>query len=110
MTTRKSTPKTDAETSARKPAGRRSKRTGAARNADEAARDVALLDNKAAIGDLLAESVILTVERVQESLDDAVRRGRMLPHDAEELAQRLVSAGRHHADEVRAELESRIKR
>ena len=110
MTTRKTTPKTEAETPARKPAARRSKRTATARNSDEAARDVALFDNIAAIGDLLAESVILTVERVQESLDDAVRRGRMLPHDAEELAQRLVSAGRQHADEVRAELETRHKR
>ena len=94
---------------ARKPADRRSKRTSAARSDAEAARDVALFDNFSAIRDLLAEHVVLTAERLQESLDDAVRRGRMLPLDAEDLTQRLVTAGRRHADELRAELEARIK-
>jgi len=94
----------------RKPADRRSKRTTAARSDAEAARDVALFDNFAAIRDLLAEHVVLTAERLREPLDDAVRRGRMLPLDAEELTQRLVTAGRRHAEELRAELESRIKR
>ena len=95
---------------ARKPAERRSKRTTVARSDAEAARDVALFDNFAAIRDLLAEHVVLTAERLREPLDDAVRRGRMLPLDAEDLTQRLVAAGRRHADELRAELESRIKR
>jgi len=94
----------------RKPADRRSKRTSAARSDAEAARDVALFDNFAAIRDLLAEHVVLTADRLREPLDDAVRRGRMLPLDAEELTQRLVTAGRRHAEELRAELESRIKR
>jgi hypothetical protein len=94
----------------RKAADRRSKRTSAARSDAEAARDVALFDNFGAIRDLLAEHVVLTAERLREPLDDAVRRGRMLPLDAEELTQRLVTAGRRHADELRAELETRIKR
>ena len=94
---------------ARKPAERRSKRTTTARSKEEAARDVALFDNFGAIRDLLAEHVVLTAERLREPLDDAVRRGRMLPLDAEELTQRLVAAGRRHADELRAELEARIK-
>ena len=94
----------------RKPADRRSKRTTAARSDAEAARDVALFDNFAAIRDLLAEHVVLTADRLREPLDDAVRRGRMLPLDAEELTQRLVTAGRRHAEELRAELETRIKR
>ena len=93
-----------------KPAERRSKRTAVARSHSEAARDVALFDNFAAIRDLLAEHVVLTADRLREPLDDAVRRGRMLPLDAEELTQRLVTAGRRHAEELRAELESRIKR
>ena len=94
----------------RKAADRRSKRTSAARSDAEAARDVALFDNFGVIRDLLAEHVVLTAERLREPLDDAVRRGRMLPLDAEELTQRLVTAGRRHADELRAELETRIKR
>ena len=103
-------PKPAAKQPARKPAERRSKRTTAARTDAEAARDVALFDNFAAIRDLLAEHVVLSAERLQESLDDAVRRGRMLPLDAEELTQRLVAAGRRHADELRAEFEARLKR
>ncbi len=94
----------------RRAADRRSKRTSAARSDAEAARDVALFDNFGAIRDLLAEHVVLTAERLREPLDDAVRRGRMLPLDAEELTQRLMTAGRRHAEELRAELETRIKR
>ena len=107
----KAAPKPKAKPKApRKAADRRSKRTSAARSDAEAARDVALFDNFAAIRDLLAEHVVLTAERLREPLDDAVRRGRMLPLDAEELTQRLVTAGRRHAEELRAELETRIKR
>ena len=76
----------------------------------EAARDVALFDNFSAIRDLLAEHVVLTAERLREPLDDAVRRGRMLPGDAEDLTRSIVAAGRRHADELRTELESRLKR
>ncbi len=94
----------------RKSAERRSKRTSAARSDAEAARDVALFDNFSAIRDLLAEHVVLTAERLREPLDDAVRRGRMLPADAEELTRSIVAAGRRHADELRTELESRLKR
>ena len=94
----------------RQPADRRSKRTSVARTDAEAARDVALFDQLGAIRDVLTEHVVLTSERLQESLDDAVRRGRMLPHDAEDLTQRLVSAGRRHADELRAEFEARLGR
>ena len=94
----------------RKPAERRSKRTSAARSEAEAARDVALFDNFSAIRDLLAEHVVLTAERLREPLDDAVRRGRMLPGDAEDLTRSIVAAGRRHADELRTELESRLKR
>ena len=94
----------------RHPAQRRSKRTSAARTADEAARDLALFESLGALRDALADHVILTAERVTETLDDAVSRGRMLPHDAEELAQRLLGAGRRQADELRAEIEARVKR
>jgi hypothetical protein len=92
-----------------KPAARRSKRTAAARTSTEAARDVALFDNLGALGDLLAEHLVLTVERLQETLDDAVRRGRMLPDDAADIAQRLSSAGRRQVEELIAEAERRIR-
>ena len=92
-----------------KPAERRSKRTAVARSPSEAARDVALFDNLGALGELLAEHLVLTVERLQETLDDAVRRGRMLPDDAADIAQRLSQAGRRQVEELLAEAERRIR-
>jgi outer membrane biosynthesis protein TonB len=92
-----------------KPAQRRSKRTATARSRDEAARDVALFDNLAALRDLLAGTLVLTGERLQETLDDAVRRGRMLPGDAQELADKITAAGRRQLDDLVAEIEKRTK-
>ena len=92
---------------AAKPAERRSKRTAAARTHDEAARDVAFFDNLGALRDLLADTVVLTAERLQETIDDAVRRGRMLPADAQELAVNLHVAGRRQLEDLVAEIERR---
>ena len=43
---------------------------------------------------LLVGPITLTAERLQETMDDMVRRGRMTRHDAEELLAALVHAGR----------------
>ena len=91
-----------------KPAQRRSKRTAAARSQTEAARDVALFDNLGAIKDVLAEHLVFSAERLQETLDDAVRRGRMLPTDAQELAERLTNTGRRQLEELLSDLDRRL--
>ena len=91
-----------------KPAQRRSKRTAVARSKTEAARDVALFDNLGAVKDLLAEHLIFSAERLQETLDDAVRRGRMLPTDAQELAERLTNTGRRQLEELLSDLDRRL--
>jgi len=91
-----------------KPAQRRSKRTAAARNGTEAARDVALFENLAAIRDLLAEQIVLSSDRLQETMDDAVRRGCMLPTDAQDLAARLRSSSRRQLDELLGDLDRRL--
>ncbi|HMS61923.1 MAG TPA: hypothetical protein PKD63_06555 [Solirubrobacteraceae bacterium] len=93
-----------------KPAQRRSKRTAAARSKTEAARDVALFDNLAAVRDVLAEHLVLSADRLQETIDDAVRRGRMLPTDAQELAERLTSTGRRQLEELLSDLDRRLGR
>ena len=95
---------------ASKPAQRRSKRTAAARSGTEAARDVALFDNLGAVRTLLAEHLVFSAERLQDTLDDAVRRGRMLPTDAQELAERLKTSGRRQLEELLSDLERRIGR
>lgn len=86
-------------------AKRRSKRTAAARSKSEAARDVALFDNLGALRSIFAEHLVLTVERLQDALDDAVRHGRIMPTDAQDLGQRIAQAGRRQLDDLLAELE-----
>ena len=58
------------------------------------------------IRDLLARSVMVPNERIRETLDDAVRRGRITREDAEDLVERLVSVGRQQTDDALARLEA----
>lgn len=53
----------------------------------------------------LGASVTIPRERLQDVVDDAVRRGRMTRGDAEELVNRLVNRGRDQADDMLGELE-----
>jgi hypothetical protein len=46
------------------------------------------------------EALVLTRERVQEVLDDAVARGRMTRDDATELLAELVRRGRRQTDDL----------
>jgi polyhydroxyalkanoate synthesis regulator phasin len=46
------------------------------------------------------EALVLTRERVQEVLDDAVARGRMTRDDASEMLAELVRRGRRQTDEL----------
>ncbi len=75
-----------------------------------AARDEALRANLASLRDLLAGGVVLTAQRLQESVDEAVARGRMTRRDAEELATGLLSAGRQQTADLLADLEQLLGR
>ncbi|MBA2348038.1 MAG: hypothetical protein H0V81_07070 [Solirubrobacterales bacterium] len=75
-----------------------------------AARDEAVLANLASLRDLLAGGVVLTAQRLQESVDDAVSRGRMTRRDAEELSRGLVRAGRQQTADLVADLEQLLGR
>lgn len=70
-----------------------------------AARDEALKANLASLRDLLAGGVVLTAQRLQEAVDEAVTRGRITRRDAEELASSLISAGRQQTSDLLADLE-----
>ena len=59
----------------------------------------------ATLVDLLARSVTLPSERIRETLDDAVRRGRMTRDDADDLVERLVASGRAQTEDLLARLE-----
>jgi polyhydroxyalkanoate synthesis regulator phasin len=54
----------------------------------------------AAIRDLLTRSVMLPSDRLRETIDDAVRRGRITRADAEELVDRLVALGRQQTEDA----------
>jgi hypothetical protein len=58
----------------------------------------------------LARGVVLTRDRIDQTLDDAVRRGRMTRGDAEELAASLFGVGRRQAQELLAEIEHLLGR
>ncbi len=76
----------------------------------QAARDEAMRANLAQLRDLMAGGVMLTAQRVQEAMDDAVRRGKMTRQDAEEVARSLVDVGRRQSLDLVAEIEQLLGR
>jgi polyhydroxyalkanoate synthesis regulator phasin len=58
-----------------------------------------------AFRDALEKTVTISRDRLQEVIDDAVRRGRMTRGDAEEIVSRLVTRGRDQADDLISQLE-----
>jgi hypothetical protein len=83
-------------------------RKSAARQATPAAgpTDAETRTTLVSIRDLLAKSVMLPSDRIRETLDDAVRRGRITRDDAEDLLERLVAVGRAQTDDALARLET----
>src|SRR3954467_6164559 len=63
-----------------------------------------------ALRERLGSSLTLTSDRLQETVDDAVRRGRMTRKDAEELLSTLVAAGRAQTEALLADLEQLLGR
>jgi len=58
-----------------------------------------------AFRDALEKSVTISRDRLQDVLDDAVRRGRMTRSDADEIVGRLITRGRDQADDLISQLE-----
>jgi polyhydroxyalkanoate synthesis regulator phasin len=58
-----------------------------------------------AFRDALEKSVTISRERLQEVVDDAVKRGRMTRGDAEEMVGRLATRGREQAEDLLSQLE-----
>jgi len=72
--------------------------------------DALLPSSVAAARELLTRGIVITGDRLQETLDEAVRRGRMTAADAEELVQVLVEVGRRQTQDALAELEGLVER
>jgi len=83
---------------------------GPPRAAAEAGREDQLMAAIASLRDVLSKGVVITGERLQETVDEAVRRGRMTRQDAEELVDNLVEIGRRQAQDALAEAESLLGR
>jgi polyhydroxyalkanoate synthesis regulator phasin len=58
-----------------------------------------------AFREALEKTVTISRDRLQEVVDDAVRRGRMTRTDADEMVSRLVTRGRDQADDLLGQLE-----
>ena len=82
--------------------GAGSGRAGSARRSAATARSDKSVE---AFRDALERSVTLSRDRLQEVVDDAVRRGRMTRNDANELVSSLITRGRHYTDDLVKELE-----
>jgi polyhydroxyalkanoate synthesis regulator phasin len=54
--------------------------------------------------------VVLTRERIQETLDEAADRGRLTRSDANELGRQLIQRGRQQTEELLNDLERRLGR
>ena len=64
----------------------------------------------AALIDRLARGVVISGERLQETIDDAVTRGRITRGDAEDLAKRLINGGRKQTEDIVSDLEVLLTR
>jgi polyhydroxyalkanoate synthesis regulator phasin len=84
-------------------------REGRGRGATDSREDQ-LLAAIASLRDTLSKGSVITSDRLQETVDDAVKRGRMTAQDAEELVQNLVAIGRRQTQDTLAELEGLVER
>jgi hypothetical protein len=63
----------------------------------------------AQLRDSLEQSVTLSRDRIQEVVDDAVKRGRMTHGDAEKMIGELFKRGRKQTDALLSELEKLVR-
>ncbi len=88
----------------RKPAARKAAASSAASDARATAAGLG------ALRDALTKGILLTRERINETLEDAVVRGRMTRDDAEELTASLVGVGLRQTQELLADVEQLLGR
>lgn len=82
------------------PQPKKSSSRGATAQADDDAQSTI-----AAVRELLTRSLMLPSDRLRETLDDAVKRGRITRADAEELIDRLMVLGRQQTDDALSRME-----
>jgi polyhydroxyalkanoate synthesis regulator phasin len=113
-------PKKSGSSAGRAPAGKAKPRKPAAKAAAKPATpkpaaaqedsEDALRAGVAMLRDLLARGVVISADLLQETVDEAVKRGRMTRDDAEELVANVIQIGRMQTQDAIAELESVVER
>jgi polyhydroxyalkanoate synthesis regulator phasin len=63
-----------------------------------------------ALRELLTRGVVITGDRLQETVDEAVREGRMTRRDSEDLVQNLLQISRRQTQDALADLEALFDR
>ncbi len=91
--------------SSRKSSSRGSTARRSSRSKSSSAATAGLDKSIESFRDSLERSLTLSRERVQEVVDDAVKRGRMQRRDAEQMVSDLVSRGRRQTTSLVADLE-----
>ena len=91
-----------AKKGAKKKSGKSSAKKGSSRAGASAGRGDKSVE---AFRSALERSLVLSRERLQDAVDDAVKRGRMTQGDANELVSRLVTRGRQQTGDLMKELE-----
>jgi hypothetical protein len=96
--------------------GTRPGQAGAGRPSDAGAaaanerREEQLHAAAASLRELLSRGAVITADRLQDTVEEAVRLGRMTREDAEELARNLLEIGRRQTQDTLAEVEALLGR
>jgi hypothetical protein len=106
---KKAAPKKAATKSAPKKAPAKSAAAKGTAKAKRAPRAPGLDIGIAQLRESLEHSVTLSRERIQEVVDDAVKRGRMTHGDAEKMIGELLKRGRKQTDALLSELEGLLR-
>jgi polyhydroxyalkanoate synthesis regulator phasin len=109
---KKAAAKKPAKAKAKKAAPKKSTATKtkkASSSSKSKAKSVGIDKSFAQLRDSLEHSVTLSRDRIQEVVDDAVKRGRMTHGDAEKMIGELLKRGRKQTDALVAELEKLVR-
>jgi hypothetical protein len=109
---KKAAPKSQAKTAKKSAPTKAPAKSAAAKGtakAKRAPRAPGLDIGIAQLRESLEHSVTLSRERIQEVVDDAVKRGRMTHGDAEKMIGELLKRGRKQTDALLSELEGLLR-
>lgn len=115
---KKSGAKSKAKSGAKKSSSSKSKATKSGAKSSTSSKATPKRSSRPTVGldksiaqfrDSLEHSVTLSRERIQEVVDDAVKRGRMTHGDAEKMIGELLKRGRKQTDALLSELEKLVR-